>query len=174
MTALTLTLIGRDRPGLVRSLSERVAEAGGSWLESRMARLAGQFAGILLVELPESAVERFLAELNELEAQGVRVTAERGLGEERREPQRLLLLDLVGQDRPGIVRDIAQALAGQGVNIEELTTRVVSASFSGDPMFEAQARLKVPAGLSLDELRETLERLANEIMVELRLDPADA
>lgn len=174
MTALTLTLIGRDRPGLVRSLSERVAEAGGSWLESRMARLAGQFAGILLVELPESAIERFLVELNELEAQGVRVTTERGLGEERREPQRLLLLELVGQDRPGIVRDIAQALAGQGVNIEELTTRVVSASFSGDPMFEAQARLKVPAGLSLDELRETLERLANEIMVELRLDPADA
>jgi glycine cleavage system regulatory protein len=174
MTALTLTLIGRDRPGLVRSLSERVAQAGGNWLESRMARLAGQFAGILLVELPESAVEQFLAELTGLEAQGVRVTAERGLGEERRESQRLLLLDLVGQDRPGIVRDIAQALAGQGVNIEELTTRVVSASFSGDPMFEAQARLKVPADLSLDELRETLERLANEIMVELRLDPADA
>jgi glycine cleavage system regulatory protein len=174
MTALTLTLIGRDRPGLVQSISEHVAAAGGNWLESRMARLADRFAGILLLELPDAEVERFLAELDALEAEGLKVTVERGLGEERGEAQRTFHLELVGQDRPGIVRDIAQALAGRGVNIEELTTRVVSASFSGERMFEVEAQLKVPAGLPLDELRGVLEHLANEIMVELRLDPADA
>jgi glycine cleavage system regulatory protein len=172
MTALTLTLIGRDRPGLVQSLSERVAAAGGNWLESRMARLADKFAGILLVDLPDAEVERFLVELDALAAQGLKVTVERGLGEAQAEAQRSFLLELVGQDRPGIVRDIAQALAGRGVNIEELTTRVVSASFSGERMFEVEARLKVPAALPPDELRDALEHLANEIMVELRLDPA--
>ena len=174
MTALTLTLIGRDRPGLVRSLSERVAGAGGNWLESRMARLAGQFAGILLVDLPESEVEHLLADLRALEAEGLRATVERGLGEEATAPYQTMTLELVGHDHPGIVRDIAEALASRRVNIEELTTRVVSASFSGDRMFEAEARLKVPADLSPAELRDTLEVLANELMVDVRLDPATA
>lgn len=172
MTALTLTLIGRDRPGLVRSLSERVAAAGGNWLESRMARLAGQFAGILLVDVPEAEVERLMADLRALEAEGLRATVERGLGEEPAAPYQTLLLELVGQDHPGIVREIAQALAGRRVNIEELTTRVVSGSFSGERLFEAEARLRVPAEVSAADLRATLEVLANELMVDVRLDPA--
>jgi glycine cleavage system regulatory protein len=174
MTALTLTLIGRDRPGLVQSLSERVVAAGGNWLESRMARLADRFAGILLIDLPDAEIDHFLVELDALAGQGLKVTVERGLSEEQVGAQRTFLLELVGQDRPGIVRDIAQAMAGRGVNIEELTTRVVSASFSGERMFEVEARLKAPAGLPLEELRDILELLANEIMVELRLDSADA
>ncbi len=172
MTALTLTLIGRDRPGLVRSLSERVAAAGGNWLESRMARLAGQFAGILLVDLPETEVARLVADLKALEAEGLRATVERGVGEEQPAAYQTLLLELVGQDRPGIVREIAQALVGRRVNIEELTTRVVSGSFSGERMFEAEARLRVPADVSAADLRDALEVLANELMVDLRLDPA--
>lgn len=174
MTALTLTLIGRDRPGLVRALSERVAASGGNWLESRMARLAGQFAGILLVDLPEAEVEHLLADLRALEGEGLRATVERGLREEAAAPHRSMTLELVGHDHPGIVRDIAEALAARGVNIEELTTRVVSASFSGERMFEAEARLRVPADLSPGELRDTLEVLANELMVDVRLDPAAA
>ena len=172
MTALTLTLIGRDRPGLVRSLSERVAAAGGNWLESRMARLAGQFAGILLVDLPEAEVAHLVADLEALEAEGLRATVERGLGEEAAGPYQTLLLELVGQDHPGIVRDIAQALGARRVNIEELTTRVVSGSFSGERMFEAEARLRVPVDVSAEDLRVTLEVLANELMVDIRLDPA--
>ena len=174
MTALTLTLIGRDRPGLVRSLSERVAAAGGNWLESRMARLAGQFAGILLVDVPEAGVARLVADLQALEAEGLHATVERGLGEEAPAPYQTFVLELVGQDHPGIVREIAQALASRRVNIEELTTRVVSASFSGERMFEAEARLRVPADLSAADLRDTLEVLANELMVDIRLDPATA
>ena len=172
MTALTLTLIGRDRPGLVRSLSERVASSGGNWLESRMARLAGQFAGILLIDLPESEVEHLLADLRALEAEGLHATVARGLGDEGVASYQTMTLELVGHDHPGIVRDIAEALAARRVNIEELTTRVVSASFSGDRMFEAEARLRVPADLSAGELRATLEVLANELMVDVRLDPA--
>ena len=170
MTSLTLTLIGRDRPGLVSALSECVAAAGGNWLESRMARLAGYFAGILLVDVPESEVDRLVALLRSLEGEGLRAEVERGLREESAASERTLLLELVGQDHAGIVRDISQALAGRRVNIEELTTRVVSASFSGEQLFEAEARLRVPADIPDDELRATLETLANELMVDLRLD----
>ena len=170
MTSLTLTVIGRDRPGLVETLSERIVAAGGNWLESRMARLAGQFAGILLAEAPEAGVEALIASLKELEAQGLRVTVERGVGEPA-EARQLLQLELIGHDRPGIVHEIAQALAARRVNIEELTTRVVSGSFSSDSLFQATARLRVPGEVTADELRDVLEPLADELMVDITLEP---
>ena len=170
MTALTLTLIGRDRPGLVRALSEKIAAVGGNWLESRMARLAGQFAGILQVDVPAAEVERLIADLQALEQEGLRATIVQGLGEEAPAHHQTLLLELVGQDRPGIVREIAQALAGRRVNIEELTTRVVSGSFSGESLFEAEARLRVPADVPPEEVRHLLETLANELMVDITLE----
>ena len=174
MTSLTLTLIGQDRPGLVETLSECIVAAGGNWLESRMARLAGQFAGILLAEVPEARVEALLDSLQELEAQGLRVTVKRGVGETPAEGQQLLQLELIGHDRPGIVHEIAQALAARRVNIEELTTRVVSGSFSGDSLFQATARLRVPGDVTADALRDVLEPLANELMVDITLAPPPA
>ena len=171
MTALTLTLIGRDRPGLVQALSERVAVVGGNWLESRMAHLAGQFAGILLVEVPDAEVDRLVEDLRGLEREGLHATVERGVGEEPPSAHQALMLELVGQDHPGIVREIADALAKRRVNIEELTTRVVSGSFSGERLFEAEARLRVPNDVPADELRGLLEMLANELMVDIDLEP---
>jgi glycine cleavage system regulatory protein len=175
MTALTLTLIGRDRPGLVQALSERVAVVGGNWLESRMAHLAGQFAGILLVEVPDAEVDRLIEDLRGLEGEGLHAIVERGAREEAPpSAHQILMLELVGQDHPGIVREIADALAKRRVNIEELTTRVVSGSFSGERLFEAEARLRVPNDVPADELRSLLETLANELMVDIDLEPPPA
>lgn len=177
MAALTLTVIGRDRPGLVGTLSERVAAAGGNWLEARMARLAGQFAGIVLVEVDDRAADRLVADLRALDAEGLRVTAERGAGGEAaagRGLPRALTLELVGHDHPGIVREIAKALAGRGVNIEELTTGVATAAFSGERLFRATARLSAPAEVATGSLREALEDLAHELMVDVELEDAAA
>ena len=119
MASLILTVIGPDRPGLVRALAEAVAAHGGSWLESRMARLAGQFAGIALVDAPES----LLADLQALEGQGLRILVQSGAEQPAataREPR--LALEVVGNDRPGIVRDITRILWDCGVNIEEFVT----------------------------------------------------
>lgn len=171
MTALTLTFIGRDRPGLVRALSERIAVVGGNWLESRMARLAGQFAGILLVEVPAGEVDRLVADLRGLDAEGLHVYLAEGAGDAGQPAERTLVLDLIGQDRPGIVREIALALAGQGVSIDELTTKVESGSFSGESLFHATAQLRIPDTLEAGQLREILERLANELMVDITLAP---
>jgi glycine cleavage system regulatory protein len=167
---MILTLIGKDRPGLVNALSEKVAAFGGNWLESRMARLAGQFTGILLVSVPEGNAAGLTDALRGLEAEGLRITIEAGTGEEPASSYAALRLELVGHDHPGIVRDVARALAERGVNIEELTTEVVSGSWSGDKLFRASARLRVPAGLATHELRDVLERLASDLMVDLTLD----
>ena len=168
MASLTLTLIGRDRPGLVDAVALRIAAAGGNWLESRMARLAGQFAGILLVEVPDAELDGLVEALRGLGEEGLHIAVERGAGEAL-EPHHALTLELVGHDRPGIVREIAHALAGRGVNIEELETKVTPGSFSGESLFRATARLRAPVGLATDELRGTLEELANDLMVDIAL-----
>jgi glycine cleavage system regulatory protein len=171
MTAsLVVTVIGRDKPGLVNALSEKVAAFGGSWLESRMARLAGEFAGIVLVEVPEANVDGLTAALRDLEASGLRTTVERSAGSPPRGSYKTLKLDLIALDRPGIVRDITNALAQQCVNIEEFTSGTGSASFSGEQLFKATARLRVLDNMAIDNLRRTLERLANEMMVDITLD----
>ncbi|MDX6751667.1 ACT domain-containing protein [Geminicoccaceae bacterium 1502E] len=174
MPFLTLTLIGEDRPGLVELLSERIAGGGGNWLESRMARLGGRFAGVLLVEVPAEGVVGLGDALRKLEGQGLRVTVEEGGGEPAPAPLRTLELALVGHDRPGIVRDVARVLAARQVGIEELETGVESGSFSGEALFRARARLTLPAGLSPEELRMALETLANELMADLTLQEPPA
>jgi glycine cleavage system regulatory protein len=171
MKDLVLTLIGPDRPGLVESLARRVAAHGGNWLESRMAQLAGQFAGVLRIEMPPEAIPALQASLAELEAEGLRVVAEGGAAPEDTEA-RAMELQLVGQDHPGIVRDVSKVLSRHGVNIEELTTDTVSAPMSGGQLFRARARLRVPPDADTDGLRRDLEKIADDLMVDLTLAQA--
>ena len=131
---LIMTVLGGDRPGLVSSLSETVAKHGGNWLESRMARLAGQFAGIVRIECPEASVDALLAELHGRAARrpGLSVQAVREAAEEPAK-RRTLVVDVMGNDRPGIVRELTTAIANAGGNVEELTTGLESAPMSGHP-----------------------------------------
>jgi len=168
MKDLVLTLIGPDRPGLVESLAKHVADHGGNWLESRMARLAGQFAGILRVEVPPEKIPGLQAALAELEGEGLRVVAEGGAQAASVDARAMELL-LVGQDHPGIVRDISRILVQHGLNIEELATDHESAPMAGGQLFRAKARLQVPAGVDADQLRKDLEQIADDLMVDLTL-----
>jgi glycine cleavage system regulatory protein len=168
MDHLVLTVIAQDQPGLVERVAQCVADHGGNWLESRMSRMAGQFAGILRVAVPAEAQAELVDALQGLSAYGIRVLlADSGI-----EPSctwKPILLDLVGNDRPGIVRDITRLLAENGVNLESLITEVVPAPMSSEPLFHAEALLAVPLGLSLEVLQSKLETLADDLMVELNL-----
>jgi len=169
MTDLVLTLIGPDRPGLVEAVAEVVASHGGNWLESRMAHLAGKFAGILRVEIPADKAEALVAALAELEARGLKVVGEPSGEDGQPAVGRTLDLELVGLDRPGIVREISQLLANSGANVEELATDRGSAPMSGEMLFHAKARVRLPSNADLGTLRAALERLASDLMVEIRL-----
>ena len=164
MASLILTVIGPDRPGLVRALAQAVAAHGGSWLESRMARLAGQFAGIVLVEAPNA----LLADLHALENEGLRIVVHPGETATGTSVGEHLTVEVVGNDRPGIVRDVARVLAEHGVNIEELITGVVNGSFSGETLFKATAVVRAPNDAAVAAIRVGLEFLGNEMMVDIR------
>ncbi|HEY4037482.1 MAG TPA: ACT domain-containing protein [Burkholderiaceae bacterium] len=168
--SLILTIVGADRPGLVNLISDRVTAFGGNWLESRMANLAGQFAGIVHLHVPESNAEPLIVAFRELEAQGLRIVVTRFTERSEGGAGRRMKLELIGQDRPGIVRDISHALASRGVSIEELVTDGVSGSMSGESLVRAYAQLRVPADLATTQLRAALEALANDLMVDLTLD----
>jgi glycine cleavage system regulatory protein len=169
-TFLVITVSGPDRPGLVETLSQAVANHRGSWLESRMARLAGQFVGVLRVSVPEDQVDALTRALQSLEPEGLQIGVARSETEPPASDARELRLEILGSDRPGIVHDISQALADRGINVDELRTEIMSAPMSGELLFLANAELLIPVDLDLDLLRKDLEALAHELMVDVDLD----
>jgi glycine cleavage system regulatory protein len=167
--SLVLTLIGEDRPGLVELLSRTVAEHDGSWLESRMSRMAGRFAGILRASVPSAQAEELTGALEALESEGLRVLVERSDEGEPSSAYRRIHLELVGADRPGIIREISSALARRHVNVDELETECTSAPMSGEALFNARAKLRVPVDLSVSDLHKALEEIAIDLMVDVVL-----
>ncbi len=167
--SLVMTVIGQDRPGLVDSVAGLVAEHGGNWLESRMSRLGGQFAGILRVEVPGENEAPLVAALKKLESQGLTVVVHPDQPTPPAASARQSVLEIVGQDRPGIVSEISHALASFGVNVEELQTECASAAMSGETLFKAHARLSIPGSCDTAQIRQQLERIAADLIVEITL-----
>src|SRR5262245_8703824 len=149
---LTLTCVGDDRPGLVSALSAPISAHGASWERSQMARLAGKFAGVLLLEVADDRADALVTDLTALKDIGLHVTLERTDEPAARSSMRLHL-ELIGADHPGIVAEISSALAAHRIGIEELSTDVREAPMAGGMLFEAQAVLEAPPAASLDDLR---------------------
>ena len=168
-TYLVLTAIGDDRPGLVESLSQVITENSGNWLESSMSQLAGKFAGILRVSVNDEDAELLIKRLNEL-SNRLKLVIERVDRHESIEIPSTVKLNLVGNDRPRIIREISHELTNMAINVTQLTTECVPAPMAGDTLFKAEALLQVPQGLNLDRLQRELEQLTDDLIVEIQLD----
>ncbi|MCG7308573.1 glycine cleavage system protein R [Brachybacterium sp. ACRRE] len=189
MTQLVLTAIGEDREGLVSALARVVETQGGNWLDSQFARLAGTFAGIVLVEIQEeraTALEAAVADLLSEVGWSIEVTRapEGADGARDRAPgsamphEQPLRVHLLGQDRPGMVHQVSRALAEQGVSIESFRSWTLDAPEGGGVLFEAEALVRLPgadgeAG-DIEMVRRVLEPIANDLMVDLDLEDAAA
>jgi glycine cleavage system regulatory protein len=170
--SLVMTVIGEDRPGLVESIASLVAGHGGNWLESRMSRLGGQFAGIVRVEVPGEKEQPLASALKELAARGLNVVVHADVPKATAADRPLSVLEIVGHDRPGIVQQISSALAGFGVNVEDLHTECASAAMSGEMLFKARAKLSIPESCNLPALRQQLEKIAADLIVDLTFETA--
>jgi glycine cleavage system regulatory protein len=164
-----MTVIGADRPGLVDSVAGIVADQGGNWLESRMSRLGGQFAGILRVQIPAEKEGALVQSLKELQREGLTIVVHLDRPQPEESEHERISLEIVGQDRPGIVHQISHALAAHGVNVEELNTECSSAAMSGETLFKAVAKLKIPSSCKLGELKRELEQIAEDLIVDVTL-----
>jgi glycine cleavage system regulatory protein len=166
---MVLTVIARDRPGLIKALSETIAQHGGNWVDSSMARLAGEFAGILRISVPDDNVTALESDLGGLGSAGIWVTIRRG-HEDKMHVGRRVRLEMTGVDHPGIIHEISTVLANMEISIDALDSRVFAGSMSGEAMFEARADIILPEGLDEGQLRETLEDITHDLMVEVVLE----
>ena len=161
---LIMTVLGADRQGLVNQLAQTVADHGGNWLESRMARLAGQFAGVVRIQCPEDKVDDLVAALNEA---GLNIQVARESAAES-PTLRMVQIQVMGNDRPGIVRELTTAISHSGGNVEEFSTGLESAPMSGHPMFRAEGTVSIGMDDSLDSLQQAIEQLGEDLTVDLQ------
>ena len=146
---VVFTLTGPDRVGIVEEVTEIVLGMHGNVETSRMARLGGEFAIIMLVTLPAEQVDRFGLAFETLTRQGYRVTtgqADLSAAESHAGwlPYRI---EVHGADHEGIVHEIAHGLSQRGINIESMDTGTRAASVSGTPLFFMSALVLVPPDL---------------------------
>lgn len=175
-TTLVLTVIGDDRAGLVKALADVIAEGGGSWERSHLSELAGKFAGIVVITVPDDRVEGLRGALDPLEGLlDVAVhdgtpTPPRGAADPVRQQMRL---ELVGNDRPGIVGAVSSIFARHDLNVVELTSATREAPMAGGRLFEVTALITVSGELDAYALRADLQRLATEVMVDWSITSGD-
>lgn len=166
-TSYIITFIGDDRPGLVEQLSAVIEDNGGNWHQSRLSQLGGKFAGLILLSLPATDGAALEADLNTLASSGlsVRVTA---TGEQTEAlPGQAITLTVIGPDRPGIVREISSALAQRNINVLEMDSHVSSAAMSAESIFSAGVSAWIPNATNIDDLRDTLDEIANQMTLEI-------
>lgn len=173
---LVVTFIGPDRVGIVERLSRLVAAHQGNWEQSRMARLAGRFAGILKVTVEPALADGLVTALRGLEAEAlsvfVDVIGDVAPAQELKEGS-LLRLELTGVDQRGIVAEISAVLARHRISILELTSERFDAPMTGAAMFSAVAEFEPPSGVSLEQLEADLQALALDLVVHIELSEAD-
>lgn len=167
MPMLILTVVGDDRAGLVAALAEVVSAHGGNWERSELAELAGTFAGIVEVSVPESAVDELTAAVNQLQGL-LKITAHAGT-ETVPEIWPLITLTVIGNDRPGIIKEVSGALNRHHLSIEHLSSKTIDAPMTGGRLFEATVSARIPSDADTQAIRADLEALAAEIQVDLKL-----
>jgi len=165
MTQLVLTVVGDDRAGLVSALAQRVTDAGGNWEQSELAELAGAFAGIVLVSVPDERVAELTASLQALDGM-LKVAVHHG-GAPVVPPAQTLVFTVLGNDRPGIVSEVTGAIAAHALSIDAFRSRTLDAAMAGGTLFEATASVRLPDGVDAAEITTALEALAGEIQVDL-------
>lgn len=167
LVSAVLNIHTHDRPGIMSRISNVIKEAGGNWLESRMARLAGQFAGIVRVEAEAETLPVLKSALAALSTEGIHVHV-LDEGDLSDYPYtRCIKIDIFGNDRPGIVSQLTQAVSAAGANIEELNTSIESAAMAGHPVFHASGTVCLPDAVEDGTLITAIENLSDDLTVEV-------
>lgn len=169
MTSLVVTVLGPDRPGLVKLISDCASSHEANWADCVLANFAGQFCGAIHLEVPEEKHQALVAALQALRAQGLTLQVLQ-VKEPAATKGRMMKLDLVGNDRPGIVKAISSQLALHGANIVKMSSSVSSAPMSGGTLFSVHALIMLDESQDSQDLRKALEDLADELMVDLELE----
>ena len=165
--SFVLTVLSDDQPGLVMTLSDVINEYAGSWTDSRMIHLGGKFAGLLKISVPEDQADELIASLTSLQDDGIEIAIETVSDEDVVEVSETQIIEVLGQDSPGIINAITNQLASLSVNIEELYSEQRPAPMSSEHLFYAKLNLSIPKGVTSDDVQDALEELPEQLMVDI-------
>jgi glycine cleavage system regulatory protein len=169
-TYLVVTITCPDRPGIVERITEVLVAQEAIWEESRLARLGGDFAGIVLISVAPAKAETLAVALRALGSEQMTVVVKPTQpAADTVAGGTLYDLRLTGADHEGIVHKVSAYLASQGINVETMETEVVPAPMSATPLFQMEAQIKAPARLTLADLQENLERIGDELGVDIEV-----
>jgi glycine cleavage system regulatory protein len=164
-TKFVLSVTGSDRPGLTAALAEAVTSAQGNWQEGHLSQLGGLYVGSVLVEIDPSRQAELEQAVRAIDAHGLTVSLQPA--QKRGEATGAsLLFELVGQDRPGIIREVTAILAKLGANIESLSSGEKTGAWAGERLFHAEVTATLPADVSPADAQSALEDISSEIMVD--------
>ena len=169
---LVVSALGTDRPGLVNTLTEAIAECGGNINDSRMTVLGGEFAIIMLLAGSWDAIakiENLLPRLQDklkLTIISKRTELRKGLGNALS-----YMVEVVAMDHPGIVHEVANFFSNRRVNIEDLNTASYPAPHTGTPMFSMTMTISVPAEMSIAALRGDFMDMCDELNLDAIMGP---
>jgi len=167
---IVLSVIADDHPGIVQTLAETISGHGGNWLESSMSHLGGKFAGIVLLEVSGKREKELEEALRSLDRRGLQIAFERTTPDTPA-PVHFVMVNIIANDRAGIVGEISQLLARHDINIEALTTSVADTPMSSGHLFKARFQANLPEGMTYDDLQHVLESASDDLMVELEEHP---
>lgn len=170
MIELVLTIIGRDRAGVVAELADVVRFHEANWKRSELAEIAGTFAGVVIVDVDDDRVDELLTNLLILREQGLHITAQQ-IEEPAEAPEaQNVRLRFTGDDRPGIVHQISTTISEFGINILRLGTAVEASGADRGSTFEITTHLSVASGVDLDAAIEAIEQLSGDLGIELHVE----
>ncbi|MER2493713.1 glycine cleavage system protein R [Catenovulum sediminis] len=169
---LVISLITRDKPGVIEKLSAVVKKHQGNWLASNFCRLSGQFAGIVEISCPTDAKTQLSDEIAARLNHEAQIHIAEGQDEQNLQSRRAQL-SVMGNDKSGIVNQISATLAEHNVNLVRLNSTCESAPNWGSLLFKADATLEIPETVDIDDIQEALEEIANDLIVEISLKSAE-
>jgi len=167
MKSFLISVLGDDKSGLVDGLSKIIVANNGDWIESNMSSFEGKFAGILKVNVPSSNAAKLKKELTS-SSLGLQIVCEETKPVDALNNVKSYNIELIGQNHVGIINKLSHVLADElDANVEELKTEIIDASMSGEQLFKAQINLHLPTSLDENLIRDKLEQIADEMMVEI-------
>jgi glycine cleavage system transcriptional repressor len=168
---IVLTLTGPDRVGIVDELTGILLARGGNVETSRMARLGGEFAILMLVTLSEESLEGLAVDLQRLSAKGYKLTSTPAAAAHVAPLPggRLCRIEVHGADHEGIVHQVAHFLSERGISIESAETETRPAPVSGTPLFTMTAQVAVPSELEAEDWEAGLAQIGDQMNLEIRV-----
>jgi glycine cleavage system regulatory protein len=165
MKPLIFTLVGQDKPGLISDLAKTVYGMGGNWLGSNFSHMAGHFAGFVQIDLPLDKHQTLITLL--LQHPDLKIHLLSGVVEEPIEPLQSVQVEITGNDKTGIVQELTQILNQFNLNIVKFDSCLETAPNWGGSLFKAKALISIAADFDLEKLQESLESIANDLMVDI-------